>query len=98
MAAFKGILFDNDGTLVDTHDLILSSMRHCTRTVLGCEMPEEVLMHKVGQPLAVQMRDFTDDEALQVELLRAYREHNHAVHDSVVAAFSGARDGIPDEP
>ena len=95
MALFKGILFDNDGTLVDTHDLILSSMRHCTRTVLGCEMPEEVLMHKVGQPLAVQMRDFTDDEALQIELLRVYREHNHAIHDSVVAAFPALKRRLP---
>ena len=94
MAMFKGILFDNDGTLVDTHDLILSSMRHCTRTVLGVELPEEVLLHKVGQPLAVQMCDFTDDEELQVELLRVYREHNHSIHDDVVAAFPGAKEAL----
>ena len=94
MATFKGILFDNDGTLVDTHDLILSSMRHCTRTVLDREIPEEVLMRKVGQPLAVQMRDFTSDEALQVELLRVYREHNLSVHDDVVAAFPGTQEAL----
>lgn len=94
MTCFKGILFDNDGTLVDTHDLILSSMRHCTRTVLGREIPEEVLMRKVGQPLAVQMRDFTDDEALQVELLRVYREHNHSVHDDAITAFPGAQEAL----
>ena len=94
MVGFKGILFDNDGTLVDTHDLILSSMRHCTRTVLGREIPDDVLMLKVGQPLAVQMRDFTPDEELQEELLRVYREHNHAHHDAAVAAFPGARDAL----
>ena len=33
--AIRGILYDNDGTLVDTHDLILSSMRYATRAVLG---------------------------------------------------------------
>ena len=94
MAKFKGILFDNDGTLVDTHDLILSSMRHCTRTVLGREIPDDVLMRKVGQPLAVQMCDFTDDVELQAELLRVYREHNHSVHDDAVAAFPGALEAL----
>lgn len=61
----KGILFDNDGTLVDTHDIILASMRYSTQAVLGKVIPDEVLMRKVGQPLAVQMRDFTPDEQLQ---------------------------------
>lgn len=94
MARFKGILFDNDGTLVDTHDLILSSMRHCTREVLGHALPDDVLMRKVGQPLAVQMRDFSDDPAVQETLLRVYREHNHSVHDDVVTAFPGAREAL----
>ena len=33
--AIRAILYDNDGTLVDTHDLILSSMKHTVSTVLG---------------------------------------------------------------
>ena len=88
----KGILFDNDGTLVDTHDLILASMRHSTRAVLGRVIPDEVLMRKVGQPLVVQMGDFTPDEEQQADILRVYREHNHAHHDEAVRAFPGARE------
>jgi len=30
----KAVLFDNDGTLVDTHDLLLESFRYATREVL----------------------------------------------------------------
>lgn len=90
----RGILFDNDGTLVDTHDLILESMRHATRTVLGRAIPDDVLMRKVGQPLAVQMRDFTDDARLQEELLGVYRAYNHAIHDEVVRAFPGVEAGL----
>ena len=33
MRKLKGLLFDNDGTIVDTHDLILASMQHATRDV-----------------------------------------------------------------
>ncbi len=89
MTKIKGILFDNDGTLVDTHDLILASMRYATTEVLGAPLPDEKLMEKVGQPLAVQAQAFTSDEALQREFLRVYREHNHAHHDEAVKAFPG---------
>lgn len=90
----KGILFDNDGTLVDTHEIILASMRYSTRTVLGRVIPDEDLLRKVGQPLAVQMCDFTDDPAEQEEILRVYREHNHAIHDDAVRAFPGVAEGL----
>ena len=90
----RGILFDNDGTLVDTHDLILASMRHGTRTVLGRVIPDEKLMAKVGIPLAEQMLDFTDDLEQRDELLRVYREFNHAHHDQTVKLFPGVADGL----
>ena len=91
----RGVLFDNDGTLVDTHDLILSSMRFSTREVLGREIPDERLMAKVGIPLADQLLDFTDGDSEQRDvLMRVYREHNHAHHDAAVKAFPGVLEGL----
>lgn len=90
----RGILFDNDGTLVDTHDLILSSMRYSTQKVLGRVIPDADLMRKVGQPLVVQMCDFSSDEDQQAEILRVYREHNHAIHDNMVKAFPGINEAL----
>lgn len=90
----QGIIFDNDGTLVDTGQLILDSFRHATRQVLGQEFPEERLMAKVGQPLSVQMWDYTDDEAVHDALLTSFREYNHSIHDQVVSAFPGVIDGL----
>ena len=93
--AIRGILYDNDGTLVDTHDLILSSMRYATRAVLGRVLPDERLMAKVGTPLDDQLLDFADGDAqLGDELQRVYREHNHAHHDGEVKAFAGVVDGL----
>ena len=94
MPLYKAILFDNDGTLVDTHDLLLDSFQYATRTVLGVTLPDDVLMEGVGTPLAQQMKGFTDDPALQEELLRVYREYNHARHDSAIALFPGVLETV----
>ncbi len=85
----KAVLFDLDGTLIDTYALILVSFRHATEQVLGRVVPDEELMAKVGQPLSTQMWDWTDDPAVHNELLSVYRTFNHAMHDQMVAAFSG---------
>ena len=52
---FKGFLFDLDGTLVETAELITVSCRHAAREVLGEDLPDEVLIANVGQPLMKQM-------------------------------------------
>ena len=90
----QSVLFDLDGTLIDTHDLILASFRHATREVLGRDIPDEVLMRKVGQPLVVQMWDFTDDDATHEQLMRTYRAFNEARNDEVVRPFPGVEDTL----
>ena len=90
----RGILFDNDGTQVDTYDLMLSSFLYATKKVLGHTLPEDVLMHGVGTTLEAQMWAFTDDPGVQKQLVDAYREHNLAVHDKVVKAFDGIVEGM----
>lgn len=90
----QGVLFDNDGTLVDTYSLLLASMQYATKQVLGKEYSEERLMQGVGTPLEAQVATFTDDKALQAELLRVYREHNHARHDSAIVLFPGVKEGL----
>lgn len=94
MPALDAVLFDNDGTLVDTHDLLLDSFRHATKSVLGRTIPDERLMAKVGQPLSVQMWDFTDDEAVHDELLRVYRAFNESAHDERISLFPGTREAL----
>lgn len=85
----QAVLFDLDGTLLDTHDLLLTTFRHATRTVLHEVVPDERLMAKVGQPLNTQMWDFTDDPAVHEELCRVYREYNAEIHDDLIKLFAG---------
>jgi len=76
---FPVVLFDLDGTVIDSGGIILASMRHATRTVLEREIEDAVLMSAVGgQGLTEQMRAI--DEHRADELVRVYREHNEPLH------------------
>jgi pyrophosphatase PpaX len=87
---FPVVLFDLDGTIVDSGWMILASFRHATRTVLGREIADEVLMAGVGSGhLADQMADFDAEKA--EELAHAYREFYAPLH-SELKAFPGMID------
>jgi pyrophosphatase PpaX len=84
---FPVALFDLDGTVVDSGPIILASMRHATRTVLGRDIPDEALMAAVGGPgLEAQMRELGGDENLE-RLVSVYRAHNQPLHDGLQTFF-----------
>ena len=83
----RAALFDFDGTLVDTTELIYQSLRHATGEVLGREIPRDILMANVGQPLPRQM-ELIDAERAEA-LLESYRLHNEQHHNSLIGEFPG---------
>jgi pyrophosphatase PpaX len=87
---FPVVLFDLDGTVIDSGAIILASMRHAAKEVLGAEPPDELLMSAVGGPgLEAQMQALAPDRV--EELVRVYRAHNEPLHDELVCC-----DGIED--
>jgi pyrophosphatase PpaX len=81
---FETVLFDLDGTVIDSGPIIVASMRHAARTVLGRDVAEEVLTAAVGGPgLVAQMR-LLDEERVD-ELVRVYRDHNEPLHTELQA-------------
>ena len=91
---FDAILFDNDGTIADTRDLILESFRYAMQEVIGFVPSDEELLAGVGLPLADQMRDFTDDPTAADRMLAFYRKQNQEYHDSRIKAFRGIVDAL----
>jgi pyrophosphatase PpaX len=82
--SFPVVLFDLDGTVVDSGAIILASMRHATREVLGQDFRDDELMQAVGGPgLEAQMAVLAPDHV--DELVRVYREHNEPLHDELEA-------------
>jgi pyrophosphatase PpaX len=77
------VLFDLDGTVIDSGAIILASMRHAAKEVLGTEVPDDELMAAVGGPgLEAQMRTLAPDRV--DELVTVYRAHNEPLHDELV--------------
>lgn len=87
LTSVEAVLFDLDGTVVDTIPHILASFRHATTEVLGVALSDEVLLHHVGVPLARQMHYFTDDETEADRLLASYRAFNHKTHDEMARLY-----------
>jgi pyrophosphatase PpaX len=81
---FPVVLFDLDGTVVDSGAIILASMRHATREVLGRDYSDEELMQAVGGPgLEAQMRALAPEHVER--LVDVYRAHNYPLHDELEA-------------
>jgi pyrophosphatase PpaX len=79
---FRVVLFDLDGTLIDSGSIILASMQHAVETVLGREIAKEELAATVGgQGLVAQMQALDPDRV--DELVEAYRLHNDPLHDTL---------------
>ena len=90
MNDIRGVLFDADGTLIDTYDIILTSMRYAVNDVLGCSLDDAELMAGVGTPLYDQMLHFTGgDETRATEITQIYRDHNDGVHDARIRRHEG---------
>src|SRR5437899_12495182 len=76
---FGTVLFDLDGTVVDSGAIILASMRHATREVLGRDYSDAELLQTVGGPgLEAQMHALAPDQVGR--LVDVYRAHHETLH------------------
>ena len=72
MNDIQGILFDADGTLIDTYDIILTSMRYTINDVLGLEA-------------SVKARD--KDASISLKLPKALDPDSESVCQTLLAAL-----------
>ncbi len=91
---FETYLFDLDGTLVDSIDLIMASFRHTMRTHLGAVPPDEAWRAGFGRPLRTQLAAFASERADVDALVATYRAYNHEHHDRLVRPYPGIVDAV----
>ncbi len=94
IAPIRTVLFDLDGTLIDSVRLILDSYHH---TLAAHGLPartDEDWLEGVGTPLRVQFSPWQDDAGKIERLIATYREYNLAHHDRMVTVYPGVLDVV----
>ncbi|UVI30568.1 HAD-IA family hydrolase [Paenibacillus spongiae] len=82
----RTLLFDLDGTILDTNELIIQSFLHSLEGVVPAGFGRDQIIPTMGLPLAVQMQGFSNLEEVS-HLVSMYREINLRLHDEYVKPF-----------
>ncbi|HET7631450.1 MAG TPA: HAD-IA family hydrolase [Gemmatimonadaceae bacterium] len=88
------ILFDLDGTLLDSIELVLNSKRHAFES-RGLPVPSDAdWLRWLGTPLVDSFAHYTTDAEEIRQFIRAYREYQVVHHDRLVRAYPGAHEAL----
>lgn len=85
MNPYRAVLFDFDGTIMDTTALIIESFKYTVRKHLNYEITPEEIYPSFGIPLITALEDLAPGRG--EELIKTYREFNLANHDRMVKMF-----------
>ncbi|HJU72480.1 MAG TPA: HAD-IA family hydrolase [Gemmatimonadaceae bacterium] len=93
-ASSIAVLFDLDGTLIDTVELIVSSARYAFSDRDGPRPTDAQWITGLGTPLITQFREWARDEEEVTRLVARYREFQMAHHDSLTREYAGVREAL----
>jgi pyrophosphatase PpaX len=88
--AIRAVLYDFDGTLADSTELIMRCYRHTMATHLGQAPPDEAWLSGFGTPLETQIARFARSAGEREAMLATYRVHQDELHDTLLQPFPGA--------
>ncbi len=87
----KAVLFDFDGTLINTNDLIFKSYEIAFREVFNRKIEMNEILTLYGKPLYPSLMKYGEEGE---RLYCIYREFNETHHDELAKPFPGVFDGI----
>ncbi len=85
---YKAVLFDFDGTIMNTNDIIIQSWQHTFRAAEGAERPLEDITHSFGEPLSLTMAKMFPDRDTD-EMVNTYRDYQRKVYTESIQMFPG---------
>lgn len=88
----KAVLFDLDGTLIDTNNLIIQSFKYTLKKYFNRDVPESELVMYFGEPLLDTFARYDKDNAHM--LVTTYKTHNETIHDELTKEIAGAKETL----
>jgi len=88
------VLFDLDGTLIDSIELILNSARYAFEKLDRECPPDSEWTAGIGIPLFTMFGRYAKDAADQAALIAAYREYQLANHDRLIRCYDDVVDTV----
>lgn len=88
----KAVLFDLDGTLINTNELIYKSFSYVLRDILKLDADDEEITSTYGKPLENTMSKYENDKYSAEELVKIYIKYNEEHHDNMCKPFEGAKE------
>ena len=88
----KAVLFDLDGTLIDSIELIVQCFTKTIQTHLHYTPTREWIYTQIGKPLRPQLEELLPGHGQ--ELIHTYRQFQDLHHDELVSVFPGIEDLI----
>jgi pyrophosphatase PpaX len=88
----SAVLFDLDGTLIDTVELIVRSFQHTTAYHLGAPLERAAVVATIGRPLHDCLEELAPGRG--ADLYATYREFNRAQHDALVQPVPEALEAV----
>lgn len=85
----KAVLFDLDGTLINTNELIIDSFKHTFKVLKNIEPDRDEVISWFGEPLFRTMGKFFDDVD---EAISVYREYNLKYHDERISLYNNTKE------
>jgi pyrophosphatase PpaX len=90
----RAVLYDFDGTLADSTELIMRSYRHTMSTHLGQVPPDEDWLSGFGMTLESQLNRFARHPEEAAAMLDTYRGFQDTIHDELLRPFPGAAETV----
>ncbi len=93
MKKYQNFLFDLDGTLIETEELIVRCFEYCLKKIYNIQVPEESLINKIGLPLKKQIELICQENQLKEIPFEDYQKmhmsHQLTIWTDYVKLFPG---------
>ncbi len=92
MQNLKAVLFDLDGTLINSIDHIVACWQYAVRTCLGREISREEILPTLGRALLECFEELAPGRG--EELREAYRAYQQSTHNHMITLVPGTRETL----